>query len=83
MPACREFLRPCRFDGQCLRRNSKHQGIRPMLNLVTAVLAGRFLRWRIPHPCISELLYHSNKPPDRHPRPPKADNRCVAQGAAG
>lgn len=50
MPACREFLRHCRFDGQCLRRNSEHQGIRPMPNLVTAVLAGRFLRWRIPYP---------------------------------
>ncbi|ENT0637004.1 TPA: hypothetical protein ACFK4W_01615 [Neisseria gonorrhoeae] len=50
MPACREFLRHCRFDGQCLRRNSEHQGIRPMPNLVTAVLARRFLRWRIPYP---------------------------------
>nr|CBA03801.1 hypothetical protein predicted by Glimmer/Critica [Neisseria meningitidis alpha153] len=30
-----------------------------------------------------ESLYHSNKPPGRHPRPPKAHNRCVAQGAAG
>ena len=29
----------------------------------------------IAHTCISELQYHSNKPPGRHPRPPKADNR--------
>ncbi|WP_228776342.1 hypothetical protein [Neisseria meningitidis] len=32
---------------------------------------------------VLESLYHSNKPPGRHPRPPKAHNRCVAQGAAG
>ncbi|HFB0509115.1 TPA: hypothetical protein WN373_000908 [Neisseria gonorrhoeae] len=36
-----------------------------------------------PTACISELPYHSDKPPGRHPRPPKADNRCAAQGAAG
>ena len=36
-----------------------------------------------PTPCISELPYHSNKPPGRHPNPTKAHNRCVAQGAAG
>ena len=35
------------------------------------------------HPCISELPYHSNKPPGRHPYTPKANNRRVAQGAAG
>ena len=40
-------------------------------------------RWAEAHPCILESPYHSNKPPDRHPRPPKAHNRCVAQGAAG
>ena len=34
-------------------------------------------------PCISELPYHSNKPPGRRPHPTKANNRCVAQGAAG
>nr|WP_314169959.1 hypothetical protein [uncultured Neisseria sp.] len=34
-------------------------------------------------PCILESPYHSNKPPGRHPRPPKAHNRCAAQGAAG
>ncbi|HGM2080247.1 TPA: hypothetical protein ACKNYB_002118, partial [Neisseria gonorrhoeae] len=40
--------------------------------------------WRAEaRPCISELPYHSDKPPGRHPRPPKADNRCAAQGAAG
>ena len=33
--------------------------------------------------CISELPYHSNKPPGRHPYTPKANNRRVAQGAAG
>ena len=35
------------------------------------------------HPCISELPYHSNKPPGRQPYTPKANNRRVAQGAAG
>ena len=35
------------------------------------------------HPCISELPYHSNKPSGRHPYTPEANNRCVAQGAAG
>ena len=29
----------------------------------------------ITHPCISELPYHSNKPPSRHPYTPKANNR--------
>ena len=33
--------------------------------------------------CISELPYHRNKPPGRHPHPTKANNRCVAQGAVG
>ncbi|EFC89751.1 hypothetical protein NEIMUCOT_03550 [Neisseria mucosa ATCC 25996] len=27
------------------------------------------------HACISELPYHSNKPPGRHPHPTKANNR--------
>ena len=33
--------------------------------------------------CISELPYHSNKPPGRRPHPTKANNRRVAQGAVG